>query len=73
MNNNRVEKLVHEIKSKCCALRNAAELLSEASAKEREEFLELMRSHALYLAKLITETLTYEKETCLTSSSLKDE
>ena len=45
-----LEKLIHDINSKCSSLKDAAKLLADASAAEKKELLALMVKQARALA-----------------------
>lgn len=42
----RLEKLIHDVRSKCASLRDAAGLLRDAAPDERKELLRLMLDQA---------------------------
>lgn len=46
-----LEKLIHDINSKCSSLKDAAKLLPDSSAAEKKELLALMVSQARALAE----------------------
>lgn len=50
-----VEKILHAIKSKSIALKNAAEIFKDLDEKERKEMIDLMKSTSRELADLIKE------------------
>lgn len=45
-----LEKLIHDVNSKCSSLKDAAKLLADASAAEKKELLALMVKQARTLA-----------------------
>jgi hypothetical protein len=45
-----LDKLIHDINSKCSSLKDAAKLLADASAAEKKELLALMVKQARALA-----------------------
>lgn len=51
----KLEKLIHDVRSKCDSLRSAAGLLRGAAPAEREELLGLMAEQARSLARLLAE------------------
>lgn len=53
--NEPLEKLIHDVRSKCDSLRAAAGLLRDAPSAERENLLALMTEQARSLAKLLAE------------------
>lgn len=55
MNAERLEKLIHDVRSKCDSLRAAAGLLRDAPPAERENLLGLMAAQAESLARLLAE------------------
>lgn len=46
-----LDKLIHDVNSKCSSLKDAAKLLTDASAAERKELLGLMVKQARALAE----------------------
>jgi hypothetical protein len=48
-----LEKLIHDINSKCSSLKDAAKLLPDASTAERKELLALMVPQARALADVL--------------------
>jgi hypothetical protein len=46
-----LDKLIHDVNSKCSSLKDAAKLLADASAAERKELLGLMVQQARALAE----------------------
>jgi len=53
MDDAKLQKLIHDINSKCASLKSAAGLLKEASPEERKEFLRLMKEQAESLTEAI--------------------
>lgn len=51
----KLEKLIHDVRSKCDSLRAAAGLLRDAPPAEREHLLGLMTVQAQSLAQLLAE------------------
>ena len=47
-------KLLHDIKSKCASLRNAADLFKDCSSGEKKEMLALMTGAAEEILKTVT-------------------
>lgn len=48
-----LEKLIHDVNSKCSSLKDAAKLLPDSSTAERKELLGLMAAQARALAELL--------------------
>jgi len=48
-------KLLHDLKSKCASLRNAADLLKDCSPAEKKEMLALMTMAAAEIVKITGE------------------
>lgn len=53
MNSSDLEKLIHDVNSKCASLRDAASLLRQAEPAEARELLKLMVEQARGLADAI--------------------
>ena len=53
MSGERLERLIHDVNSKCSSLRDAAPLLRDAAPAEARELLKLMTAQAHSLAEAL--------------------